>query len=297
MRFDLVDLRLFVHVCEAGSITAGAERAGLALASASERVRAMELDAATALLERGRRGVRPTPAGRALVHHARMILDQSERMRGDLAQYGDGLKGHVRMMASSAAIAEHLPGPLAAFLTANPQVDVDLEEGTSRDIYLAVAAGRIDLGIGSDQVDAGELELVPFARDALVAIAPQDHPLAGAKSVSFAETLAFDHVGLRSGAGLSDYLSAQARRLGRRLACRVRVASFETVCRMVEQGVGVGISPNIAATRASRSMTIRIVPLTDAWAQRDLVIATHPTRELPPHARSLVDFLTASAEL
>lgn len=42
MHFDLTDLRLFLHVVEAGSITAGVSRAGLALASASTRVRGME---------------------------------------------------------------------------------------------------------------------------------------------------------------------------------------------------------------------------------------------------------------
>ena len=63
MHFDLTDLRLFLHVAEAGSITAGAARSGLALASASARVQGMEAQAGVALLERGRRGVEPTPAG------------------------------------------------------------------------------------------------------------------------------------------------------------------------------------------------------------------------------------------
>ena len=66
MRFDLTDLRLFLHVAEAGSITGGAERAGLSLAAASERIQGMEAALGVVLLDRLRRGVRPTPAGRAL---------------------------------------------------------------------------------------------------------------------------------------------------------------------------------------------------------------------------------------
>jgi len=65
LHLDLVDLRLFLHVVEAGSITGGAARSHLALPSASARIRGMERRAGLALLERGRRGVSPTPAGRA----------------------------------------------------------------------------------------------------------------------------------------------------------------------------------------------------------------------------------------
>lgn len=296
MRFDLTDLRLFLAVAEAGSLTAGAARANMALASASERVRAMEEFASVALLERLHRGVGLTPAGRALAHHARLILDAHDRMLGELAKYGRGVKGHVRLMANTSAIAEHLPGPLAAFLAAHPHVDVDLEEGTSHETFAAVAAGRVDLGVASDQVDAGELVLAPFRRDTLVLVAAKDHPLGAAKTVSFGETLAFDHVGLTPGASLPSYLSGQARRLGLTMAFRVRVGSFEAVCRMAEQGVGVGVVPLAAARRARRTMAISIVSLSDPWTERALVVATRPGAEPSPHARALIEWLTGTAE-
>ena len=89
MRFDLSDLRLFLNVVEAGSITHGAEHMHLAIAAASTRIRNMEAALGTPLLHRERQGVQPTPAGRTLVHHARMLLQQAERMHGDLAQYAD----------------------------------------------------------------------------------------------------------------------------------------------------------------------------------------------------------------
>ena len=85
MRFDLVDLRLFLHVAEARSITYGAEKANLALPSASERIRGMEAVLGTPLLIRDRRGVSLSPAGQCLAEHARVIVQQVERMRGNLA--------------------------------------------------------------------------------------------------------------------------------------------------------------------------------------------------------------------
>ena len=72
---------------------------------------------------------------------------------------------------------------------------------------------------------------------------------------------------------------------------RVRVSSFEAVCRMAEQGVGIGIVPLAAARRARRSMAVKIVPLSDPWTERDLVVATRPGAEASPHAQALIDWL------
>src|SRR6202043_142769 len=140
MRFDLVDLRLFLFVVEGASITHGAARAGMALASASERIRLMEESLGAALLDRHRRGVRATPVGAALAHHAQLVIQQVERMRGELSEYADGIRGRVRLFANTTATAEFLPATLAAFLSQHPQIDIDLEERSSRDIVRAVAA-------------------------------------------------------------------------------------------------------------------------------------------------------------
>src|ERR1700746_3829210 len=124
MRFDLVDLRLFLFVVEAANITHGAARAGMALASASKRIRLREESLGAPLLERHRRGVRATPAGAALVHHAQLVILQLERMRGELSEYAAGFRGRVRLFANTTATAEFLPAPLAVFLLQHPQAEV-----------------------------------------------------------------------------------------------------------------------------------------------------------------------------
>ncbi|MGD9511759.1 MAG: LysR family transcriptional regulator, partial [Geminicoccaceae bacterium] len=171
MHFDLTDLRLFAAIIDAGSITAGADRSGLALAAASARVRGMESTLGVPLLERGRRGIRPTPAGLALARHARLVLAQMEILRGELREHTrGGPRGLVRLLANSAAAGEHLPEPLAAWLAANPGVDVDLEERPSYEIARAVAQGRADGGVLAEPEDASGLELHPFCRDRLALV-------------------------------------------------------------------------------------------------------------------------------
>lgn len=295
MRLDLTDLRLFVHVAEATSITHGAARANLALASASARIRGMEDALGSALLERVRRGVRLTPAGRALLYHARVVLQQMERLRGELGDYARGLTGHVRLLSNTAALSEFLPEALATFLAAHPRIDVDLEERVSYEIVEAVAEGLADIGIVADAVDLGELETFPFRLDRLVLVVPRPHRFARRRQIAFREAADQAFVGLSAGSALQDYLGEHAARIGRPLKLRVRLRSFDAVCRMVAQGVGIAIVSESAARRCARSMPVRTVRLTDAWALRHLTICVRRFAELPAHAKQLVEHLTKEA--
>lgn len=287
MRFDLVDLRLFVAVVEAGSISKGADTAHLSLASASARISGMEAVLGAPLLERGRRGVIATPAGRTLLQHARIVTAQIERMRGDLSAFASGLKGHIRMLSNTAALVELLPEAIRAFLAAHPDVDIDIEERTSADIVVAVAEGRAEFGVAADSVDLGQLETIAVADDRLVLLVPSLHPLGSRASVAFLDLLDEPFVGLSAGA-LHSHLADQATRLGRRINYRVRLRSFETVARLVEAGIGIGVLPLTAAARF-RSGALQIVPLSDGWARRHLTICATCFDELSRHARALVD--------
>jgi len=291
MRFDLTDLRLFVHVVEAGSITHGAERMHLAVAAASTRIRNMEEVLGTALLHRERQGVQATEAGRTLLHHARVLLQQAERMRGELAEYADGLRGQVRLMSNTNALTEFLPEPLSAFLAAHPQVNIDLEERLSDEIVAAVADGTADVGIVAGTVEVAGLEVLPFRVDRFVLVVATNHPLSAVEEIAFADTLDFDFVGLDRASALQRFLSEKAERIGRRLKLRVQLRSFDAVCRLVECNVGVGVVPATTAERHEKTMSIHRIELTDEWAVRKLTICVRRQADLPIYARELVKHL------
>ena len=293
MHFDLIDLRLFLHVQEAGTITGGAAASHMTLASASERIRGMEDSLGSPLLSRAPRGVQLTPAGRTLAHHAQLVLRQIDPLQGELGDYGAGIKGHVRLLCNSSALAEHLPQPLSAFLTAHPGVSVDLEERASDDIVDALRAGLADVGVVSDAADVEGLQAFDFCADPLVLIVPAGHALAEPKSAALIDVVGQPFVGLRDGSAFQAHLDRQARRLGRRLHERVRVGSFETVCRMVALGVGVGIVPQAVASRGGGKL--RRVRLRDAWARRRLPLCVRSLDELPAHARQLLQALLSAA--
>ena len=293
MPFDLADLSLFRHVIEAGSITHGAERAHLALAAASTRIRNMEEALGVVLLRRGRQGVTPTQAGRTLLQHARAILRQAERLHEDLGAYGGGLAGQIRVLSNTNALTEFLPEALSSFLAAHPNVSVDLEERLSDEIVGLIAEGVADLGIVAGTVDAGALETYPFRRDRFVLVVSRSNPLGQRDKIGFEEVLDHDFVGLDRASALQRFLAGKAVRIGRPLRLRVQLRSFDAVCRLVECKVGIGIVPETTARRVAKTMAIAAVPLTDSWAVRELTICIRGVEELPLYARQLVEHLRA----
>ena len=295
MRFDFTDLNLFRHIVEAGSITHGAARANLALAAASTRIRKMELAFGAELLVRGRQGVTPTQAGRTLLQHARTILAQSERLQEDLTPYARGLAGQVRVLSNTNALTEFLPETLSSFLTAYPDISVDIEERLSDEIVGLIAEGVGDIGIVAGTVDAGGLVTYPFRSDRFVLVVAREHPLARRARIGFAEVLEHDFVGLDRASALQRFLADKAARIRRPLRLRVQLRSFDAVCRLVESNVGVGIVPETTARWAAKTMAIKAVDLTDPWATRDLTICVRDVEALPPYARQLVEHMRAGA--
>lgn len=292
-RFDLTDLRLFLHVADASNITRGAMRANMTLASASERIRAMEIDLGAPLLERKRRGVELTPAGIALLHHARVVTQQLERMRGDLNDYAKGLRAHIHVRSNTVGISEVLPPRLARFLLAHPNIDVDLQEGKSPEIVRAVAAGRAEIGIVAEGLEAAaELETFPVAEFRFALVVPVNHALARRRQISFDEVLDYDLVGMRADTAFQSFLNEHAARAGKRLKLRVQLEGFDAMCRIVENGIGLAVAPEPTGQRWTGKL--RFIPLEEPWAHRHMVLCVRKLTSLSPHAQRLVKYLTES---
>ncbi|HEK1689593.1 TPA: LysR family transcriptional regulator [Pseudomonas putida] len=291
MHFDLIDLTLFRHTLECGNITAGARSSHLSLPAASARIRAMEASLGTALLERNRRGVQPTPAGQALLQHARLIGQQVERLQFELGQYAQGQQGQVRLLCNTAALTEYLPELLAGYLADNPGVSVDVQEMPSLRIVQSITQGMADLGIISTAAPSTHLQTRPFRDDPLALITPLAHPLSVEPAPSFIDSLAHGHVGLGANSALALYLEEQALREGRRMRVRVRAEGFDGVIRMVAGGAGVGVVPLAAVKRWEGLLPLHWVALREDWANRRLLLCARDFAGLPGYATGLVERL------
>ncbi|MFA7665657.1 MAG: LysR family transcriptional regulator [Burkholderiaceae bacterium] len=295
MHFDLFDLRLFVFVAEASNLRRGAERACISLAAASTRIKQLETNIGSKLLYRKAHGVELNPAGQAFLQHARRILQQVEHLKCDLTDYAAGLKGHIRILANTTSINSALPMALASFLANQSGVNIDLRERLSQDIIADINEARADIGIVAGNVDTQGLASHPFATDKLVVVVPPGHRLAGVTQTSFLQTLDDPHISLPEDSALARFLPPLARALGHQLEFRIQVGSFESICLLVEAGVGIGVIPRSSAQRHARTMGLRIIGLTDPWATREMQIVHRTDIELPRLTSDLVQHLAGFA--
>lgn len=291
MRLDLADLQLFLCIVDGGSITAGAVRANLALASASERLRSIESAAGVTLLERRSRGIMTTEAGEALAHHARLILGQQELLKEELQSFASGSRGTLHLYANTAALIQFLPNRLAPWLAERPCLRIALKERMSSDIVRAVASGLIEAGVISDAVPTEGLEVQAVSKDHLVLITMAKPPYALSKRVTFAEVLDLPFVGLAEGSALQDHITEHACAAGRSLDLRISMKTFEGLCAMVGQGVGVGIVPQDIARHYRRRYSLNIIALEEQWARRQLCLCFRSWNELTGPMQSLLTHL------
>jgi len=291
MRPDPASLALFVRIAETRSITKAAQACHIALAAASRRMTQLEDQFNVQLLYRTARGVDLTPAGVALLQHARIVLSQMDEMQGDITGYAQGAKGTVRIQANASALAQYLPDDLATFAASHPAIKVSLGEERSGAIVQAVQSGAADVGIVMEGADSGGLECLDYRADTLCAVLPRKHPLK-VRSLAFGELLDHDFVGLESNTVISQIMLEQASRAGKPLKLRVQVKSFDVVARMIQAGLGIGILPDAAARAFSASMGLRLVKLTDPWATRKMYVCIRNRASLAAPARLLAEHLT-----
>lgn len=295
-RLDPISLQLFIAVLEEGTIAAAAEREHIAAAAVSKRISEIESQLRTQLLNRTNKGIEPTAAGIALLGLARRALHELDDISVQMQEYASGMRGHVRIFANISAITQFLPGEIKSFLAEYPQIQVNLEEKISTAVTKAVAENAADIGIFIMQPHGHQLEVFPYHEDKLVLITPADHPLATRKTLAFADTLAYDYVGLHTGSTINLQLQNAASELGGLVRFSIQVTSYDALCLMVGSGLGIGILPEGVAKTYTRTLRLRAIPLTEPWARRELKICVRSFDALPVAAKLLVNHLKRQSE-
>jgi DNA-binding transcriptional LysR family regulator len=289
-RVDPFDLQLFASVVETGTITDAAQAMNLSLAAASARLKSLEARVGVQLLERSKRGCAVTDAGRSLVRHARRVLADLDTLHIEMGAFGQGLRGSVRMLCNTSALAEALPKRIGAFLIEHPDIDLDLREHCSDAVLEGLRRGVADVGIVADHVDTSGLITQPWIHDQLVALLPPQGRRRSPCTLRFVELLDRPFVGLSADSALSRFLLQQAAQSGRVPQYRVRLSGFDAIAQLVEAGVGVAVVP-VSTVGRWRDARVEVVGLQDAWANRRLLICSTAQAAGQPAVEALIDAL------
>ena len=292
-RLDLGTLQLFVDCCRTGSLLMAAEQSNLAVSSVSKRIRLLEESVQTSLLRRHARGVVPTPAGEALLIHARGLIQAATQMHIDLLDFAKGMTGRVQIAVSASVLQQYLPEQIASFARAHPTVAIDVSEMSSQSVVAAVRSQSAVLGICAELEDDQGLARRAYRKDPLVLLVPKDHDLANCQEIAFALTLENEFIGMQGSSVIQALMEKSAAEVDSALRQRIRVTTVHSLCRLVEQGMGIGVIPLETARSLADPRLTHVVRLTDAWSEQTLWIYARRFDTLSESAQLFLSHIVA----
>ncbi len=179
----LTGWQTFVAVCDSGSLTTAARELGYSQSAVSRQVAALELELGERLLERLPRGVRPTPAGEALLPHARLVVGEAARGRDAVRRAREGDPVVLTLGAVPSASADLVPRALRALPEDGPRVT--LRSGGSSELHDLVRTGDVDLAVVTDYPPGlpadRDVVRTRLVVDEMCVLVPPGHQLAGGR--------------------------------------------------------------------------------------------------------------------
>lgn len=284
---DNRQLAVFLAVARAGSFTAAGAELHLVQSAVSARIAALEADLGEVLFDRTTRRVELTAAGRALVPHATAILDAFQAARDDVSAVTAGLSGTVRIGYMTNVTLVNVPRLLRRFSDDYPGVAMHMASATSgtRGLAEGLRAGELDVAfLSAAPQDLPDLDIHVLATSPLGLGVAVDHPLAGRRSLTLAETAGCRFVDLRDGFGTRTSIDAEFRRHGLHREVRIEASDATDAAALVRHGLGVGFLPRYLAEQDPH---VRWIEITDAAMEMCVSVGTARDRALSAAAARL----------
>ncbi|HFH2503039.1 LysR family transcriptional regulator [Pseudomonas aeruginosa] len=294
---ELRHLRYFIAVAEELHFGRAAERLGISQPPLSQQIQALEEEIGARLFERTNRRVELTDAGRLFLDESRQVLAQVDKAvllarRAHLGELGELKIGFT----SSAPFTSTIPSSIHAFRKAYPDVHLDLQEMSSRQVLKALLEESLQVGVIRPLALPDAVHWVELFREPLVAVLRADHPLAAGSEDGLAiAALAeepFVFFPRSYGTGLYDQVIALTRQAGFSPRIAQEASEAMTIIGLVSAGLGVSILP--ASFRRTRVDGVVYRTLSDPEATTAVWLVRRQN-ESSPLALSFIDLVTREA--
>jgi DNA-binding transcriptional LysR family regulator len=258
---DVRRLRVLREVALRGSIAAAAESLRFTPSAVSQQVAKLELEAGIALLERGPRSVRLTPAGWRLVEHAEVILEQLARAEADLREL-EGTPPVLRIGANTTAAASIVPGALTRFTAACPEIEVTVTEADPLVSLARVRVRELDLGIvfEYDHVPLPadpRIELELLLEEPMRVVLPASHPVARQRAVRLLDLAGETWIRSTNRSSCSPFTERACRAAGFEPKVRFEFDDYTAMQSLVASGAGVAFAPDLGLSRLHPGVAAR----------------------------------------
>jgi DNA-binding transcriptional LysR family regulator len=270
---NVSQLRAFVAVVERGSFSEAAHELGISQPAVTMQLQALESTLGATLLDRRYRRVDLTEAGRALLPHARHVLQQLEAAKDEISALAGSITGRLTIAASTTPGVYIVPRLLGTFISRYPEVGVAVSVHDTAEVVDAVESGAAQFGVTGAMVRGARANFQEIGTDELVLIAPPEHRLASRNAIPLSELCDEAWVTRESGSGtrqVAERLLADHGLDAAELRVVVELGTGESIVNAVEGGLGIAVVSRFVAEKALQLGTIVTLDAMGMPAERKL---------------------------
>jgi DNA-binding transcriptional LysR family regulator len=287
---DLAQVRTLQEIVRQGGFSRAARALHRSQPAVSHHVRQLETELGVRLLERVGKRAFPTPAGALFLEHAGRALGELELARQAIQRLRGVVAGRIRLGTGATAATYLLPPLLGSLRRLHPGLELVVVTGNASDIVAAVSDNALDLGIVTLPARGRHLVVSPFVVDPLVAIAPATPEWRRRRSLAPAELAGYPMICYERGGTIRRVIEGWFRRSAVEPRIAMELGNAEAIKRLVEAGLGVGITSAVTVVAEVRSRRLAAIPLTPRL-ERQLAIVRRRDKPLSPALQSLLDAL------
>ncbi len=275
----------FVKTVEYGSFTKATEILNYSQSGISRMIGDLEKDWKVVLLERGKDGVKLTSDGLTLLPYARSLVAEYEKLQMQVDELNGLQSGLIRIGTFSSVATHWLPNIIKEFQKDYPHIDYELLLGDYAEIEEWVIEGRVDCGF-LKLPTRSDFETIFLEEDKLLAVIPEDHPLADCEKFPIAALCDGPFILLEKGE--NSEVSEIFRRCG--LTPKVHFTTWDdfSIMSMVESGLGVDILPQLILRRTPYRILTKEL---DVPAYRSIVLAMRSKKTASLAVKRFIEYL------
>jgi len=291
MTHELRQVRAFLKVAELQSFTRAAAELHVSQSALTVQVKQLEEELGVLLLDRNKRGVTITTAGRDLLGPLQRLLADAEAIAGYARDVSAVRTGSLAIAALPTIAAELLPAVMRKFLRRHAEVSITVHDVVADRVRELVAKRAVDLGLGTAAPQDRELVAKPLYQDRLAAFVALDHPLAKRNEISLHEVLKYDLILPHRDSSVRGIVEAAMGRDRESAHIRHETSFMPTALGMARAGLGVTILPESAAGQNAAGLAR--VAFQKPLLNRQICLLVRRDRSLSPSAAAFVECLRA----
>ncbi|WP_249029552.1 LysR family transcriptional regulator [Tannockella kyphosi] len=283
----LKHLKIFIAVCQTGTLTAAGKKLFIAQPAISVAISDLESHYGVKLFDRINNRLHITEVGKQFLQYAQHIIDLHEEMEYNIMN-SDGL-GTLKIGSSITIANCYLPAFVQALKTKNPELLISITVQNSGIIESKIVNNELDIALIEGVVSSPFVQSTHFLEDPLVLVVPKDHPFANKKAIQIYDLNNQNFLTREKGSAGREVLDGLVETYSLSIHFLLESISTQAIINSIKSGLGISILPFLLVKEDIEKGELIQVAIKDVKLKRDLSIIYHKNKFLSKAAKDLME--------